>query len=140
VSNRTRPPILAATLVAGLLLVPSLAAAPTRSLPFGAKLSAPTHRPKANTKWYYTIQVADRHGKPIKARITVQIEDPLGTLHPVLYANTKKSLVNWPINGRFRDYVIWPRSSAIGITLTLRVTVKAAGAKTVLGYPVSPTA
>jgi predicted lipoprotein with Yx(FWY)xxD motif len=107
---------------------------------FGAKLSAPTHRPKANTKWFYTLLVTDLTGKPLRARITVQIVDPLGTAHPVQYANTKKNLTDWPINGRFRDYVIWPKSSAVGVTLTLRVTVKAGTGKRVLTYPVSPTA
>jgi predicted lipoprotein with Yx(FWY)xxD motif len=106
---------------------------------FGARLSAPTHRPKANTKWYYTLLVTDLSGKPLKARITVQIVDPLGTAHAVQYANTKKNLSNWPISGRFRDYVIWPRSSAVGITLTLRVTVRAGTGKRILAYRVSPT-
>jgi hypothetical protein len=107
---------------------------------FKAKLTAPTHRPKAGTKWFYTVRVTDLAGKPIRARITVQIVDPLGSVHPVQYANTKKNLTNWPISGHFRDYVIWPRSAAIGISLTLRVTVKAAGGKSVLSYPVQPTA
>ncbi len=109
-----------------------------RRLPFTATLAAPTHRPKVSTKWYYTIRVTNLQGTPIAAKITVQIKDPLGTLHPVLYANTKKKLVNWPIRGHFRDYIIWPRNSAVGITLTLRVTVDAVGRKTVLGYAVSP--
>jgi hypothetical protein len=96
--------------------------------------------PKGGDEVVYTILVTDLAGKPIKARITVQIVDPLGSVHPVQYANTKKNLTNWPINGHFRDYIIWPRSSAIGISLTLRVTVKAAGGKTVLNYSVQPTA
>jgi hypothetical protein len=113
-------------------------AAALHRLPFRATLTAPTHRPKANTKWYYTVGVASLKGKPIAARITVQIRDPLGTLHPVLYANTRKKIVNWPIPGHFRDYIIWPRSSAVGIALTLRVAVTAAGHKKVLNYQVIP--
>lgn len=114
--------------------------APAAGLPFRASLSAPTHRPKVNTKWYYTVRVTKPSGAPLSARITVQIRDPLGTLHPVLYANTKKKLVDWPIHGRFRDYVIWPRSSAIGISLTLRVTVKADARRKILDYRVTPRA
>ena len=115
---------------------PSASAKPA----FKAKLTAPSHHPKAATKWFYTIVVTDLAGKPIKARITVQIVDPLGSVHPVQYDNTKKNLTNWPINGHFHDRIIWPRSSAIGISLTLRITVKAAGGKTVLNYLVQPTA
>ena len=107
-------------------------------LPFKATLSAPTHRPKVNVKWYYTVRVTSLRGAAISARITVQIRDPLGTLHPVLYANTKRKLVDWPIEGRFRDFVIWPRSSAIGISLSLRVTVRALDRSTVLTYTVTP--
>jgi hypothetical protein len=152
VSKPSHPqvPAPATTLTLSVLLALSLAVSQagargerqplTRSPHFKATLTAPTHRPKATTKWYYTIRVSDLHGKPIRARITVQIKDPLGSLHPVQYANTKKNLVNWPINGRFRDYIIWPRSSAIGISLTRRVTVNAAGGKTVLSYLVRPTA
>jgi len=111
-----------------------------RALPFGATLTAQTHRPKANTKWYYTVRVAGLGGKPIKARITVQIRDPLGNLHPVLYANTKRKLIDWPIDGHFRDYITWPRSSAVGISLTLRVTVKVGARRKVLTFPVTPRA
>ena len=107
---------------------------------FKAKLTAPTHHPKAGTKWFYTLRVTDLNGKPLKVRITMQIVDPLGSAHPVQYASTKKNLTNWPIDGYFRDYIIWPKSSAIGISLTLRGTVKTAGGKAVLNYLVQPTA
>jgi hypothetical protein len=107
---------------------------------FKARLTAPTHHPKAGTKWFYTLRVNDLNGNPLKARITMQIVDPLGSAHPVQYANTKKNLTNWPINGYFRDYIIWPRSSAIGIGLTLRAIVTTAKSKLILAYSVSPTA
>jgi hypothetical protein len=115
---------------------PLLAATP----PFKATITAATRHPKAGTKWYYTVRAATLSGAPLAARITVQIKDPLGTLHPVLYANTKKKLLNWPIKGRFTDYVIWPKSSAIGITLTLRVVVKTSKGTVTLAYPVTPRA
>jgi hypothetical protein len=150
-NNPSRYWIRAALALSGLILAilavvaaPSTAAIQQRSVSskaaFKAKLTAPTHHPKAATKWFYTIVVTDLAGKPIKARITVQIVDPLGSVHPVQYDNTKKNLTNWPINGRFHDRIIWPKSSAIGINLTLRITIKAAGGKTVLNYLVQPTA
>ncbi len=145
---RSPRPSLVALIVTTVLALSLVATASARlgqsaraaRIPFEATLTAPTHRPKANTKWYYTVRVKSLGGKPIKARITVQIKDPLGGLHPVLYANTKKKLVNWPIDGRFRDYVIWPRSSAIGISLVLRVTVEALAHERVLTSTVTPRA
>jgi hypothetical protein len=133
----------AITVATAALLAPTAVASATgpsgtQRVPFKATLTAPTHQPKVNTKWYYTVRVVNLHGTPIKARLTVQIKDPLGSLHPVFYANTKKKLVNWPIDGRFRDYVIWPTSSAVGISLTLRTTIKAAGRTAVLTYQVTP--
>jgi diadenosine tetraphosphatase ApaH/serine/threonine PP2A family protein phosphatase len=101
-----------------------------------ATLSAPTHTPKANVKWRYAVH-ATRGGTPVRARLTAQIVDPIGGAHPVLYANTKRKLVNWPFRGTFRDYVIWPGSSR-GIPLTFRVTVVSGGARRVLRYRVTP--
>jgi hypothetical protein len=137
---------LSAVILAALVAVvaPSRAAIQQRSVSsraaFKATLTAPTHHAKAGTKWFYTVRVTDLTGKPIRARISVQIVDPLGSVHPVQYANTKKNLTNWPINGHFRDYIIWPRSSAIGISLTLRVIVRTAKGKLSLAYSVSPRA
>jgi hypothetical protein len=133
----------AVCLAAPLLLASTALARTTglsgvHGLPFKATLTAATHHPKANTKWYYTIRVVNLHGAPVRARMTVQIKDPLGTLHPVLYANTKKKLVNWPIDGRFHDYIIWPTSSAVGIALTLKATIKTGGRTAVLTYQVTP--
>ena len=103
---------------------------------FRASLSAPTHTPKANVKWRYAVH-ASRDGKPVRARLTAQIVDPIGGTHPVLYANTKRKLVNWPFRGTFRDYATWPGSSR-GIPLTFRVTVVSGGDRRVLRYRVTP--
>jgi hypothetical protein len=145
--HRTGAALACSGLILAILVVvaaPSEAAVQQQSVSskatFKARLTAPTHHPKAGTKWFYTLRVTDLNGKPLKARITMQIIDPLGSAHPVQYANTKKNLTNWPINGHFRDYIIWPKSSAIGIRLNLRAIVKAAGTKTVLNYLVQPTA
>jgi hypothetical protein len=99
-------------------------------------LAAPTHTPRANVKWRYAVH-ATRAGKPVHARLTAQIVDPVGGVHAVLYANTKRELVDWPFRGTFRDYVTWPGSSR-GIPLTFRVTVVYGGTKRVLRYRVTP--
>src|SRR5581483_682893 len=93
-------------------------------------LSAPGHTPAANAKWFYTVK-ATVAGKPVRAKLTVQIVDPFGGVHPVTYASTKRPLVNWPFKGRFRDYVQFPAESA-GLKVTVRITVKAGAKRRVL--------
>ena len=50
-------------------------------------LTAPTHTPKINVRWYYTVR-ATRDGKPVAARLTAQIVDPIGGVHPVQFGTT----------------------------------------------------
>jgi hypothetical protein len=95
-----------------------------------ATLSAPTHQPRINTNWHYTLRVSV-DGKPAAARITAQIVDPIGGVHPVQLGSTKKVIRNYPITGTFRDYIIWPSDSR-GIRLTLRITVRAGGTKKIV--------
>jgi hypothetical protein len=104
--------------------------------PLQATLSAPTHTPKAKTKWWYTVR-ASSGGKPVAARVTAEIVDLLGSSHPVAYDGTKKPITNRPFRGTFRDYVIWPPESR-GFKSTLRITVKTGSAKKVLTYAVTP--
>jgi hypothetical protein len=101
-------------------------------------LTAATHTPKINTHWSYVVH-ASLQGKPVAARLTAQIIDPIGGVHPVLYANTKVKVVNRPFKGVFRDFLIWPKS-ARGVPLTLRVTVRSGGATKVVKYVVTPRA
>jgi hypothetical protein len=110
-----------------LLLALVLAASP-----FKAELIAPTHTPKVDAKWYYTIR-ATRGGKPIPATVTVMIDDPFGGSHPATYDNTSKPLVNWPFRGVFRDYAQWP-AEATHFKLTFRAVVKAGGSSVTLTY------
>ena len=65
--------------------------------------------------------------------MTVQIKDPLGTLHYATYDGTNRNLANFAFTGRFRDYAQFPPDSR-GFTLTVRVTVKAKGAQRVLTW------
>ena len=99
-------------------------------------LTAATHAPKIKTHWTYVVH-ASLQGKPAAARMTAQIVDPIGGVHPVLYANTKQKVVNRPFKGEFRDFLIWP-ASARGVPLTLRVTVRVGDAKKVVKYVVTP--
>jgi hypothetical protein len=120
--------LLAALLVA---LAPGAAAAAT--VPFRATLTAPTHTPKVNARWYYTVHLTDLKGRALRGTVTAQIKDPLGNLHYSTYDGTNRNIRNFPFTGRFRDYAQFPAASA-GFTLTVRVTVKAKGAQRVLNW------
>jgi hypothetical protein len=110
-----------------------LAALTAAATPFHATLKAPTHTPKVETRWNYTVRVTDLRGRPIAARLTVQVTDPFGGLHPVEFGSTTKPIRNWPMKGVFTDYVRWPRASK-GFKLTLRVTVRAQGSTKRIDY------
>lgn len=101
-----------------------------------ATLTAPSHAPKVNVKWYYVVRVT-RNGKPVPGKLTMQIVDPVGGVHPVEYGATTKNIVRWPIKGTFRDYIVWPRSSA-GFPVRLRATVLGTGYRTTVSYTVTP--
>jgi len=108
------------------------AAAPGPSV----SLSAPGHTPKVKTHWNYTVTVKSG-GKPASARITAQIVDPIGGVHPVEFGLSTKNIVNWPFKGSFHDFVIWPAESR-GIPLTFRLTLRVGNSKKVIAYHVTP--
>jgi hypothetical protein len=106
--------------------------------PFHLTLTAPTHTPKVNARWSYSVRASDRSGKPLHARITAQVVDPFGGVHPVEYGNsTTKTVTNRPFTGTFRDFVQWPPESK-GFRLTFRVTVTSAGKAVRVTYWVKP--
>lgn len=113
-----------------------LAAGAAAVAPLHATLTAPGHTAKVGTHWNYAVH-ATRGGKPVAARLTEQIVDPIGGRHPVTYANTRKPITNWPFKGTFRDYIIWPRSSR-GVPLTLHLVVRSRGTTKVIKYVVTP--
>jgi hypothetical protein len=100
-------------------------------------ITAPGHTPKINTHWNYTVHVT-AGGKPVAAKISEAIVDPIGGEHAVEFGKSTKKITNWPIRGSFSDFIIWP-TDARGIPLTLRITVQAGGARKVLAYHVTPT-
>ena len=114
----------------------ALAAAVFASGTVTATLTTPGHTPKIRTKWYYTLRVT-KDGRPAAARITAQIVDVIGGVHPVQFGSTTKNITNYPIKGTFRDYIIWPAASS-GIPLTLRFTIKVGTTKKILKYRVVP--
>jgi hypothetical protein len=115
----------------------ALAAALLVLTPFKVTLKAPTHTPKVNSRWNYSVLAVDRAGKPLKARLTVQIVDPFGGAHPVELGKTHRNVVDLGFTGRFRDYVEWPAESR-GFRLTFRVTVRSGGKTARVGYWVRP--
>ena len=121
------------------LAAPAVAAAPKA---FKATLTAATHTPVADnkTKWAYQVKLTDLKGKPLAGTITVAIVDPLGTAHPVQFFLGTKYVTNIPFKGVFKNGVLWPPNSAVGVVLKFRATVVSAKGKTVLTYPVKPHA
>ncbi len=118
----------------------SLAAAGALALSGGAAkvtLTAAGHTPKIKTHWPYTV-TATSGGKPVAARLSVAIVDPIGGVHPVQFAASKKYVTNWRFKGRFHDYLIWPASSAVGVTLVVRATVKIGKTTRIVTYNVMP--
>lgn len=109
-------------------MIPTFALAALLALaPVKVTIAGPTHTPKVKVHWNYTVRVT-QNGKPVHARLTEQIVDPIGGHHPVEFGPSTKVIKNIPIKGVFRDYIIWP-AEARGITLKLHVIVKV-GTKT----------
>lgn len=104
--------------------------------------TAPGHTPpvgqssEVGPHWPYTVKVT-RAGKPVAARLTMQIVDPLGGVHAAEVGPTTKPITNLPIAGVYRDYLIFPPESR-GVPLKIRVTVVAGSARRVLVYTVTP--
>jgi hypothetical protein len=80
-----------------------------------------------------------KNGNAVAARLTGQIVDPIGGVHPVQFGKSKKNITRWPFKGVFQDYVIWPSSSR-GTPLTFRLTIVVGQTKKVINYRVTPRA
>jgi hypothetical protein len=88
-------------------------------------------------KWWYVVRATNPQGRPLRARLTAQVVDPLGTAHPVDVGTSNRKLLNFPFKGRYRDFAQWPAASR-GYRLTFRVIVKALGSARTLTYWVQP--
>ena len=114
-----------------------LAALALASSPFKVTLTAPTHTPRVDVRWTYVVRAHDLAGKPLRARVTAQVVDPFGGVHPVEYGASTRKITNILFTGRFSDYVEWPSESR-GFRLTFRVTVASGGKAVRLTYWVKP--
>jgi hypothetical protein len=98
-------------------------------------LTAPGHTPKINTHWNYVVRVSDG-GKPVSARITATIVDPIGGAHPVEFGKSTKTITNWPFKGVFKDFIVWPASSR-GVPLKFRIVVRVGSLRKTIAYTVT---
>jgi hypothetical protein len=98
-------------------------------------LTTATTKPKAGVHWAYSVD-ARRGAKAARARVTAQIVDPLGGVHPVGFGAKKGNVTRVPFTGTFKDFVIWPKSS-IGYPLKFRVIVVSGGAKKIASTTVT---
>ena len=106
------------------LVVVAVAALALQGAAFKATFVGGGHTPAINTRWPYTVKVTDAKGKPLAARITAVVVDPIGVVHPVeFFSSAKKHVTNYPIKGTFKDAIIWPPESK-GYALTFKVTVR----------------
>jgi hypothetical protein len=105
---------------------------------FHVSLSAPTHTPRAGAaKWWYVVRATTLRGRPLRARLTVAVVDPLGTAHVADVGTTTRKLLDYPFVGRYRDFAQWPPASR-GYRLTFRVTVRAGRGSRTIAYWVKP--
>ena len=107
---------------------------------FKATLVTDGHSPKVNTTWHYKVRVTDPTGHPIWAQITSRIVDPLGTAHLVEFDGTGHNpyVKNYRFFGNFCDSAIWPRNSAVGISLKFQTVIVTKQGRKVLTYTVTP--
>ena len=119
------------------LVVVAVAALALQGAAFKATFVGGGHTPVINTRWPYTIKVTDAKGKPLAARITAVVVDPIGGVHPVEFFANKKTVTNYAIKGTFKDAIIWP-PEANGYAVTFKVTVRIGAAKKVLTYVLTP--
>jgi len=123
------------------LLATALSVLALNGGPFTATVTATGHKPKIDTKWAYSVKVVDAAGKPLPARISIVVIDPVGGIHPVRRYRPRRTpgqaITNLPISGAFSDAVRWPLE-AKGYPLAFRVIVTAAGARRTVTYSLTP--
>ena len=119
------------------LIAIAVSALALQAVGFKATFIGGGHSPAINVRWPYTVKVTDLKGKPLAARITAVVIDPIGMVHPVEFFANKKTVTNYPIKGTFRDAILWPVESK-GYLLTFRVTVRVGTTKRVLKYLLTP--
>jgi hypothetical protein len=125
-------------LVAVMLTVAVSAAAAN---PVRATMSTSSTKPLVDTPWRYTIIVKDRAGKPLAAKVRLQIL--LGTVVVGCWKRTAMVACSGPTAGTWISFkgkrtgvITWPAQSA-GIKLTFQATVVAGSRPLKLRAPVT---
>jgi hypothetical protein len=103
-------------------------------LPFRAVLRAPTHHPRAGKPWLYSIRVTDLDGRPIRARIRMQVLFGGVAVGKVDNGKTFTFVGTW--REPEKEPLIWPARSR-GRPLTFEAIVTAQGASKRLDYTVT---
>lgn len=123
-------------LVALVVTASAVAANPVR-----ASMTTTSTQPLVDTPWRYTIVVKDSAGKPLSAKVRLQIL--LGTLVVGCWKATAivqcsgATAGTWiPFKGKRTGVITWPAQSA-GVKLTFQATVVAAGRSVKLRAPVT---
>jgi hypothetical protein len=109
--------------------------------PVRASMTTTSTQPLVDTPWRYTIVVKDRAGKPLAAKVRLQIL--VGTLVVGCWKQTAivqcsgANAGTWiPFRGKRTGVLTWPAQSA-GVKLTFQATVVAAGRSLKLRAPVT---
>jgi hypothetical protein len=100
---------------------------------FRAVLHAPTHHPRAGKPWLYSVRVTDLQGRPIRARIRMQVlfgGIPVGKVDD---GKTFTFVGTW--REPKKEPLIWPARSR-GRPLTFEAIVTARGASKRLDYAI----
>jgi len=129
---------LLSVLVAVMLTVAASAGAAN---PVRATMSTSSTKPLVDTPWRYTITVKNPAGKPLAAKVRLQIL--LGTVvvgcwkRTAMVACSGATSGTWiSFKGRRTGVITWPAQSA-GIKLTFQATVVAGGRSLKLRAPVT---
>jgi len=132
---RIAAPLLVGAAVAGCGGSHPAATKPHRApVPFRAVLHAPTHTPKAGKPWLYSVRVTDLQGRPIRARITMQVLFGGVPVGKVDSGKTFSFVGTW--REPRKEPLIWPARSR-GRPLTFEAIVTARGATRRLDYTIT---
>jgi hypothetical protein len=107
---------------------------PRATRPFRAVLHAPTHHPRAGKPWLYSVRVTDLSGRPIRARIRMQVLFGGVPVGKVDGGKTFTFVGTW--REPKAEPLIWPARSR-GRALTFEAIVTARGASKRLDYTVT---
>lgn len=128
-------------LAVSFLVALAVTASAVAANPVRASMTTTSTQPLVDTPWRYTIVVKDSAGRPLTAKVRLQIL--LGTLVVGCWKATAivqcsgATAGTWiPFKGKRTGVITWPAQSA-GVKLTFQATVVAAGRSVKLRAPVT---